>query len=50
MGLVLVGPIWSDIIRLWIHRIGRYNYVGHVEVIWVLDVETCGVLLQYRRA
>ena len=29
---------------------GRSSHVGHVEVVEVLDVETCEVLLQYSQA
>ena len=50
MVLGLVGMVWSERIGLWSHRMGQSSYVGHVEVAWVSDDETCGVLLQYRRA
>ena len=47
MGLGFVGPVRSELIGIWSHSMGRSINAGHVEVTWVLDVETCGMLLQY---
>ena len=40
-----VGLVWSEKIGIWGHRLKRSSYAGHVEVTWILDVETCEVLL-----
>ena len=47
MGLGLVGPFWYERIGLWFHSLVQSSHSEHVEVAWVLDAETCGVILQY---
>ena len=46
MGQGAVEQVRPDCIGIWSHRLRRSSDAGHVEVAWVADAETFGVLCQ----